>query len=129
MKEEDLLKEAQQIGLPFFPGVMTPTDIDTATSLGANVLKFFPAEAAGGTKMLKALTAPYTHLGIKFFPTGGITLDNMKEYLSLPTVCAVGGTWIATKELIANQQWQKITDNAKAAVQLVAQFRSNQDKN
>lgn len=119
-----IVQEAKKIGFPFFPGVMTPTDIDSAIALDAKVLKFFPAEAIGGSKTLKSVSAPYAHLGIKFIPTGGITLDSMAGYLTLPSVCAIGGTWIAPKELIVNQQWHEITKNATEAANIVIQLQS-----
>jgi 2-dehydro-3-deoxyphosphogluconate aldolase / (4S)-4-hydroxy-2-oxoglutarate aldolase len=105
-----VVKTAQAIGLPFTPGVMTPTDIETALDAGASVLKFFPAEAAGGLKMLKSLSAPYAHLGVRFIPTGGVSLENVKDYLSTSSVLAVGGTWLATKDDIAHGRWEKIED-------------------
>ncbi len=80
--------------IPFVPGVATPSELEQAYAAGCPFLKFFPAEAAGGTKMLKAMAAPYRHLGIKFMPTGGVTPDNVREYLAIPEVAAVGGTWL-----------------------------------
>ena len=71
-------------------------------------MKFFPAEACGGVKMLKAICAPYAHLGIKFMPTGGITAKNMTDYLSFGSVIAVGGTWICSGELVKAQNWEGI---------------------
>jgi 2-dehydro-3-deoxyphosphogluconate aldolase/(4S)-4-hydroxy-2-oxoglutarate aldolase len=101
--------EAQSMGLPFFPGVMTPSDIEAALSLGFRVLKFFPASVAGGVPMLKSLAAPYAHLGIQFIPTGGINLSNLRSYLDVPQVVAVGGTWIASREDIAREAWAEIS--------------------
>jgi 2-dehydro-3-deoxyphosphogluconate aldolase / (4S)-4-hydroxy-2-oxoglutarate aldolase len=106
---------ARQAGLPFSPGVMTPTEIEAALEVGIHVLKFFPAGAAGGVKMLASLSAPYAHLGVKFIPTGGVTLENVEEYLRLPSVLAVGGTWLATREDIAAGRWEKITANCRQA--------------
>jgi 2-dehydro-3-deoxyphosphogluconate aldolase/(4S)-4-hydroxy-2-oxoglutarate aldolase len=103
-----VVKAAQAVGLPFAPGVMTPTDIEAALDAGLQVFKFFPAEAAGGVKMLKSLTAPYAHLGVRFIPTGGVSLSNVQDYLNTPEVLAVGGTWLATKGDIAAGQWDKI---------------------
>ena len=106
----------QQNGVPFVPGVLTPSEIESAYAHGCRLLKFFPAEAAGGTKMLRALAAPYESLGVRFCPTGGISLDNMREYLSLPQVFAVGGSWLATKRQIAEAQWSVITQQAREAL-------------
>ena len=80
------------------------------------MLKFFPAEAAGGVAMLKALIGPYGHLGLEFCPTGGISEKNMADYLALPQVAVVGGTWIAKKEAMAAGQWSAITEVARQAV-------------
>ena len=85
-----VIAEAQAHRLPFSPGVMTPSDIEAAVHAGITWLKYFPAEAAGGLRMLSALYGPYAHLGVKFMPTGGITLDNLNEYLAHPAVFAVG---------------------------------------
>ncbi|MEN8662475.1 MAG: bifunctional 4-hydroxy-2-oxoglutarate aldolase/2-dehydro-3-deoxy-phosphogluconate aldolase [Lentimonas sp.] len=103
-------------GIPFVPGIMTPSDIQAAVKAGCRSLKFFPAGAAGGTKLLKAMAAPYANLGIKFCPTGGVSLDNMNDYLSLPEVFAIGGSWLATKAQIANKDWAAITDQVKQAL-------------
>ena len=82
----DVIKKAQDIGLPFVPGISNPTDIEAALSLGCRTLKFFPAEACGGIEFLNAISAPYKHTGIKFIPTGGININNLKDYLEMPTV-------------------------------------------
>ncbi len=100
----------------FIPGVMTPSEIEQGLALGCKMLKFFPAGAAGGVNMLKNMAAPYVSLGVKFCPTGGVSLDNMNEWLALPIVSAVGGTWLATQKQIADKQWDVITANVKAAL-------------
>ena len=102
--------------VPFVPGIMTPSDIQTAIKASCEHLKFFPAGAAGGPKLLKAMAAPYTNLGIKFCPTGGVSLDNMNDYLSMPEVFAIGGSWLATKAQIAAKDWGKITTQVKDAL-------------
>jgi len=101
----------------FIPGVMTPSEIEQGLALGCTLLKFFPADAAGGVKALKSLAAPYESLGVRFCPTGGINLANMNDWLSLPVVSAVGGSWLATKQQISDKQWCVITDQVKAALQ------------
>jgi 2-dehydro-3-deoxyphosphogluconate aldolase/(4S)-4-hydroxy-2-oxoglutarate aldolase len=106
----------RESGVPFIPGVLSPSEIESAYAHGCTLLKFFPAEAAGGPKMLSALAAPYESLGIRFCPTGGVTVDNMKEYLSLPQVFAVGGSWLASKRQIAEKQWLSITQQTRAAL-------------
>ena len=113
------VRAAAAVGLPFSPGVMTPSNVETALELGVHNLKFFPAGAAGGVPMLKSLAAPYKHLGVKFIPTGGISLDNVQDYLSVPQVIAAGGTWLATQTDIAAGNWDAITEKCKAVVDLV----------
>lgn len=106
----------QERKVPFVPGIMTPSDIQAAVKAGCQHLKFFPAGAAGGTKLLKAMAAPYANLGIKFCPTGGVSLANMNEYLSIPEVFAIGGSWLATKQQIQGRDWGAITDQVKEAL-------------
>ncbi|MGJ8654652.1 MAG: bifunctional 4-hydroxy-2-oxoglutarate aldolase/2-dehydro-3-deoxy-phosphogluconate aldolase [Opitutaceae bacterium] len=107
--------------IPFVPGIMTPTDIQAAVKAGCEHLKFFPAGAAGGPKLLKAMAAPYANLGVKFCPTGGVSLDNMNDYLSIPEVFAIGGSWLATKAQIANKDWGSITTQVKEALAKASQ--------
>ena len=83
--------------IPFILGIMTPSEIQAAVKAGCKHLKCFPAGAAGGPKLLKAMTAPYAHLDVKFCLIGGVSLDNMNEYLSISEVFAIGGSWLATK--------------------------------
>jgi 2-dehydro-3-deoxyphosphogluconate aldolase / (4S)-4-hydroxy-2-oxoglutarate aldolase len=97
----------------FVPGVMTPSEIEQGLSLGCRLLKFFPAEQAGGAGFIKALSGPYASSGVKFCPTGGVTLDNMNDYLALPIVAAVGGSWLATSKQIAAKDWKTITQQAR----------------
>jgi 2-dehydro-3-deoxyphosphogluconate aldolase/(4S)-4-hydroxy-2-oxoglutarate aldolase len=103
------------------PGVMTPTDINLALNKNLTVLKFFPAEAAGGVKTLKAIGGPYA--GVKFIPTGGISIDNLAEYLSLPMVHACGGSFMVKKQVIAAGDFAAITRLARAAVDIVNSTR------
>lgn len=118
-----VVKQAQQMGLPFVPGVATPTDIEAGLALGCKLLKFFPAEALGGVAMLEALSAPYKHTGLKFIPTGGVKMANLESYLQVSTVAAVGGTWLAKKEDLMAGNWQEIRTRCQAAVQSVRQTR------
>lgn len=122
--DADVLAHANQVGMPFAPGVMTPTDLQAALKAGCGMVKFFPGGAAGGPDMLKNIAAPYAHTGIGFNPTGGVNMSNLADWLALPSVRAVGGTWIATRNDIAAGNWAKITQNAAAAVALVAEIRS-----
>ena len=112
----DTVKFFQQNKTLFIPGVMTPSEIEQGLSLGCKMLKFFPAGAAGGINMLKNMAAPYISLGVKFCPTGGVSLENMNEWLALPMVSAIGGSWLATQKQIADKQWDVITAQVKAAV-------------
>ena len=114
-----ILAAAQEGDLPFAPGVMTPSDIETALSMGCRMLKFFPAESAGGVTHLKAMAAPYGHLGVKFMPTGGIKAAQLADYLAVPTVAAVGGSWLATGAQIDAGQWDTITAQSAAAMEIV----------
>ena len=113
----DVIKAAQDAGLPFAPGIMTPSDIERALPFGCEILKFFPAESSGGIKHLKNIAAPYAHLGLKYVPLGGINQGNMKDYLKEDIIAAVGGSWIASRDLIDSGQWDQITSNASSAVQ------------
>jgi 2-dehydro-3-deoxyphosphogluconate aldolase/(4S)-4-hydroxy-2-oxoglutarate aldolase len=110
--------------MPIIPGCMTPSDIEAAMGLGLGAVKFFPAEAAGGVNMLKALSAPYTD--IKFMPTGGIDASNLSSYLDLKKVIACGGSWMATRELINSGNFKEIARLAKEAVSAVKKIRGEQ---
>lgn len=110
-----IIERAAAIGLPFCPGVCTPTDIEAALEAGASTLKFFPAEAAGGLAMLRALHAPYKPRGVSFIPTGGINPSNAGAYLAHPGVVAIGGTWITTADLVAARDWARIKALAREA--------------
>ncbi|MBQ9718555.1 MAG: bifunctional 4-hydroxy-2-oxoglutarate aldolase/2-dehydro-3-deoxy-phosphogluconate aldolase [Clostridia bacterium] len=99
--------------VPVVPGCMTPTEIELAMSLGLDFVKFFPAEAAGGVKFLKAVSAPYA--GMRFMPTGGISMKNAAEYLALPYVVCCGASFIASDEQITDGRFDEITENARTA--------------
>lgn len=116
-----IIAAAQAAGLPFAPGICTPSDIERALELGCRFLKFFPAEASGGVEMLKNLIAPYRHMGVRFCPTGGIKTANLLSYLALPEVSFVGGTWVAAAKQIETGAWDEIAEIAREAVALVAQ--------
>jgi 2-dehydro-3-deoxyphosphogluconate aldolase / (4S)-4-hydroxy-2-oxoglutarate aldolase len=100
------------------PGVMTPTDIIAALELGYEIVKFFPAQQAGGVPMLQAFSGPFPTL--KFCPTGGITAETATHFLSLPNVVCVGGSWLTPKSALAAQNWDEVTRLARAASQLAA---------
>ena len=106
---ETVSSAARENKLPLFPGVVTPTEVMRALELGWRHLKFFPAETSGGVNMLKSLAGPFAHTGVKFIPTGGITAAALPEYLAIPQVAAVGGSWMAERKLVAEKAWAKIT--------------------
>lgn len=111
----DVVKIFGDKGLPFLPGVLSPTELEFAVKLGCDYLKFFPAGASGGPAFLKAISAPYANYGICFCATGGVTLDNMGDYLAVPLVNAIGGSWIATRQQIAKGDWDSIANQARQA--------------
>jgi 2-dehydro-3-deoxyphosphogluconate aldolase/(4S)-4-hydroxy-2-oxoglutarate aldolase len=119
----EVVNKAVKIGFPLFPGVLTPSEIEQGLAMGLKVLKYFPAEASGGVSMLKAVSAPYGHLGVRFIPTGGISIKNLEDYLRLPQVIVCGGTWIAKKDVISAKKWGEIERNAAEVVQLVSSIR------
>lgn len=112
-----IVEHAQNKGLPFGPGILTPSDIEQGIELGCRTLKYFPAETAGGLKHLKNMAAPYLHIGIDFIPLGGLNANNMSDYLASPLIAAIGGSWIASRDLIAAQDWNRIEANARQARQ------------
>jgi len=107
--------------IPVFPGVATPTEISMGLAKGLSILKFFPAEALGGIKMLKAISAPFKV--VKFIPTGGISTANLADYLALPAVHACGGSWIVSKQLISENKYEEITRLTAEAVEIVKKVR------
>lgn len=111
---------ARNAGMRFSPGVMTPSEVEQALEMGCRLLKFFPAEAAGGVAMLKALAGPYAHTGVKFTPTGGIAPANLASYLKLPVVAAIGGSWMVEKSLVNGGQWAEVTRLTRDALAAAA---------
>ncbi len=107
--------------LPLYPGCITPTEVMRAMELGWKTLKFFPAETAGGVNTLKSLIGPFGHTGIKFIPTGGITAATLANYLAIPQVAAVGGSWMAERKLVAEKAWDKITTLTTEAIKIASQ--------
>lgn len=112
----ELLRDGAIAGWPFLPGAMTPSEVLAARDAGYDTLKFFPAEAAGGRAMLKAIHGPLPD--IRFCPTGGITPALAQEYLALPNVACVGGSWLAPPALLAAQDWRAIRELAREAAAL-----------
>jgi len=120
-----IASEACACGLPFAPGIATPSELEQALSLGCSVVKFFPAEGMGGLSFLKSIDAPYKHLGVRYIPLGGISQSNLADYARTPQVLAIGGSWIAKKEVIAAGNWKEITKAAQAAKELWDSIRRN----
>lgn len=119
-----IIAAAKDIGLSFSPGIMTPTDIEMAVELGCRVIKYFPAESSGGMNHLKNMAAPYQYLGLKFIPLGGLNMNNAESYLESDLISAVGGSWVAKRDLILSENWEQITANAKEITELVKKVRS-----
>ena len=115
-----VVQAAANCGMLFAPGVMTPSEVEQAWAIGCKLLKFFPAEPAGGVAMLKALAGPYAHLGLRFIPTGGIHTGNLADYLKVPLVAAIGGSWMVDKALVAAGRWDEITRLTRVAVAAAA---------
>jgi 2-dehydro-3-deoxyphosphogluconate aldolase/(4S)-4-hydroxy-2-oxoglutarate aldolase len=118
-----VVNKARALGLPMVPGVMTPSEVEAALALGCTYQKFFPAEAAGGRKMLQALWGPYGHTGVRFIPLGGVNQSNMADYLALPSVVAIGGSWMVEKKLIAEQNWTLIETLTREALETAANVK------
>jgi 2-dehydro-3-deoxyphosphogluconate aldolase/(4S)-4-hydroxy-2-oxoglutarate aldolase len=111
-----VMDEAKRMGLPFAPGIITASDIESALEYDCTLLKFFPAEKIGGIAYLKSLNAPYQHLGLSFLPLGGINTANLTSYAKEPIIAGIGGSWIASSSLIAAGDWDAIEKNACSAV-------------
>jgi 2-dehydro-3-deoxyphosphogluconate aldolase/(4S)-4-hydroxy-2-oxoglutarate aldolase len=118
-----LVDECDRLGIPFFPGVATPTEIMRARDLGFNELKFFPAEALGGASTLKALVAPFQEM--KFIPTGGINLENIKSYLAIPQVLAVGGSWIVAEKFLHPGGYEVVTQLTQEALATLSEIQND----
>ncbi len=108
----------------FCPGIATPSEVEQAYTMGVRMFKFFPAEAMGGIPMIKSIIAPYKHLGIAFMPTGGVTAANAPDYLAIPQIAAVGGTWLGKPDDVKAGNWDKIAKDAKDAMEMLKKARS-----
>lgn len=111
----ELLDTANQGSIPLIPGISTISELMTGMARGYKYFKFFPAEAAGGVKMLQAIAGPFPH--ITFCPTGGITLANYQEYLALKNVACIGGSWVAPQEAMDQGDWPRITALARESIE------------
>ena len=114
---------AQAEGLPMCPGIATASELSQALTAGCRMVKFFPAEAAGGVKMIKNLLGAFRFTGVKFMPTGGVKLDNVADYLAVPEIVCCGGTWIVPKDALAAGDYAAIEKLAADASALVKKLR------
>ncbi len=117
-----VVEEAVKNEYPFFPGFCTPSELEQILQFGIRMVKFFPAEAMGGVKMLGNIIAPYKHLGIRIMPTGGVNPQNLGDYLSIPQVPCAGGTWLGKSADIEAGAWEKIGGLVSDAVALAAEY-------
>lgn len=120
--DTELVEYCIEKNVPIYPGCTTATDYHTAYKFGLSVLKFFPAEQSGGLAKIKALAAPFSMF--KIMPTGGISLKNLGEYLACPTICACGGSYMVTAELISSQSWGEITRLCEESVKIAKAARA-----
>ena len=119
-----IVDEAKSHLLPFCPGVATASEVSQALSAGCTTVKFFPAEAAGGVKMIKNLLGAFRFAGVRFMPTGGVSAANLADYLSVPEVICCGGTWVVPKDALAAGDYAKIEKLASEAAAIVRRLRA-----
>lgn len=118
-----VISAAHEHGLSFAPGVVTPSDIEIAIEQGCRILKYFPAETAGGMEHLSNMAAPYQYLGLKFIPLGGLNMENAGKYLQSSLITAIGGSWIAKRPMILAEDWEGITKNARQIRSLISEIK------
>lgn len=118
-----VMEAAKEVGLPMCPGIATASELSQALSAGCNMVKFFPAEAAGGVNMIKNFLGAFRFTGVKFMPTGGVKPSNVADYLSVPEIVCCGGTWIVPKDALAANDYVTIEALAKEASDLVKKIR------
>lgn len=111
-----VVEAALNAKLPFAPGIATPSDIERALEYDRKLLKFFPAGPSGGLPYLQSIAAPYQHLGLQYVPLGGVSAENCDTYLKSPLIAAIGGSWLAPRDLIAEGKWDVITARAREAI-------------
>ena len=118
-----IVSAANEMGMPFCPGIATASELSQALALGCSFLKFFPAESAGGVKYIKVLLGAFRWTGVKFMSTGGVKLSNVADYLSVPEIICCGGTWIAPKDAIKADDWATIEKLASEAAALAREIK------
>lgn len=116
-----VVDRCREIAMPVIPGICTPSEVIAALESGIELMKFFPAEASGGTEMLRALSAPFPE--IRLIPTGGVNSENAASYLRLPEVAAVGGSWMVARELLRDGDFESIARLSAEAVKIVGEAR------
>ena len=121
--DPEIVAYCQEKGIPVYPGCTTPTDYHAALKFGLELIKFFPAEQSGGLAKIKAMAAPFPQF--KVMPTGGISLKNLKEYLSASVIAACGGSYMVTADLIDGQEWDEITELCRKSIEIVKEARGN----
>ena len=114
-----IIAEAKAQDFPFCPGIATASELSQALTAGCKMVKFFPAEAAGGVKMVKNLLGAFRFTGVKFMPTGGVNLSNVGDYLAVPEIVCCGGTWIVPKDALAAGDYATIEKLAAEAAAIV----------
>jgi len=118
-----VMAKAQALSFPFAPGIATPSEIESAVQFGCRLLKLFPAVPLGGVSYLKAMDAAYRHLNLQYMPLGGLSEENMVSWLEMPQILAIGGSWIAPSQLIADRNWDEIARRADRAIAMRDQVR------
>ena len=118
-----VMAAAKAEGLPMCPGIATASELSQALTAGCTMVKFFPAEAAGGVKMIKNLLGAFRFTGVRFMPTGGVNLSNVADYLAVPEIVCCGGTWIVPKDALAAGDWAAIEKLAAEAAEVVRRTR------
>ena len=119
--DDGVVATAKERGVPVYPGIVTPSEVQHAHNLGLDVVKFFPASIAGGVPALKALSSVFRHM--RFMPTGGVSPGNLADFLAVPAVLACGGSWLTPAAAIADGDYDQVTALAKEAVEIARQAR------
>lgn len=120
--QTNMLKYAKNKNYDYIPGVATPSEIEQCLSYGHKYLKFFHAGVFGGIEWLKGVGTVYSHTGVKFMPLGGVSINNVLEYLKQPNVFACGGSWLCSRDILKEKNWTEMKNRFKKASELIKQF-------
>ena len=123
--DSEVVRSFQDQGIPFIPGVVTPSEVQAAIKKQCYLLKYFPADVAGGPQYLRGLSGPFSAYDIQFCATGGVNQENMSEYFEIPSVCSIGGSWLASRQQIYDQDWKGIKQQVALALELVLPIRES----